>query len=90
MMPLEKLLAKITLGTSLLLIVLFFLHLVIVNSIDRNGIEIYAKASRDIERYTETIHQLEYEIATHSSLDLVEKRAAELGLKPADKVEYIR
>ena len=75
---------------SIVLVLLFSLQLVVVNVIDRKGVESYARLNREIEDYSLEISRLEVEIAKESSLENVERRAKERGYFPAENIEYIR
>lgn len=86
----ELILLRSVLISSSLLVILFFLHLVIINSIDRRGVEAYSSLNKEVEAFRSEISDLDLEIAKYSALERVEKRASELGFSSAEKIEYIR
>jgi cell division protein FtsL len=69
---------------------LFLILLLVVNYVDRSGLEDYEKLNGEIVYYSESLDRVEREIARESSLERVLRRAEELGYKKVQEFEYLR
>jgi cell division protein FtsL len=69
---------------------LFLILLLVVNYVDRLGLEDYEKLNGEIVYYSESLDRVEREIARESSLERVLRRAEELGYKKVQEFEYLR
>jgi cell division protein FtsL len=69
---------------------LFLILLLVVNYVDRSGLEDYEKLNDEIVYYSESLDRVEREIARESSLERVLRRAEDLGYKKVQEFEYLR
>jgi hypothetical protein len=69
---------------------LFLVLLLVVNYVDRSGLEDYEKLNDEIIYYSESLDRVEREIARESSLERVLQRAEDLGYRKVQEFEYLR